>query len=99
MVKNIPCLWAGRINIVKTFRLPKAICRFNTIPIKTAMRIYRKIEKEILKILWNCKRPQGAKEILRKNKARGTTVPDFTPYYKAVVIKIVPDWHKERYIN
>lgn len=49
MVKDIPCLWAGRINIVKAFRLPKAICRFNTIPIKTAMRIYRKIEKEILK--------------------------------------------------
>ena len=32
--RNIPCSWIGRINIVKTSTLPKAIYRFNTIPIK-----------------------------------------------------------------
>ena len=32
--RNIPCSWIGRINIVKKTLLPKAIYRFNAIPIK-----------------------------------------------------------------
>ena len=35
--RGIPCSWIGRINIVKLTILPKAIDRFNAIPVKVPM--------------------------------------------------------------
>ena len=76
--------WIGGI-IVKMSILSKAIYRFKVIPVKILMIFSTELEQIVVKFVWNYKKLQIAKAVLKKKRRD----PWFQTVYKAIVIKIV----------
>ena len=66
--KDIPCSWIGKFNIVKMTILPKAIYRFNVLPIRLPMTFFTELEQVIPKVIWIAKAI-----LMQKNKTRSMT--------------------------
>ena len=99
--RNLPCLWIGRINFLKMAILPKAFCRFNSIPIKIPTQFLKHMDREILKFIWKRKKNLRIVKIVLKNKrtSGGIIIPDLKLYYRAIVIKTAWYWYRAIHVD
>jgi hypothetical protein len=76
--------------------LPKAVYRFNAIPIKIPTQFFNELERAISIFIWNNKKPGIAKTLLKDKRTSGRiTMPDLKPCYRAIVIKTNKQTNKQ----
>ena len=99
--REISSSWIGKINVVKITIFPKAIYRFNAIPIKLPMTFFTDLEQKI-SVCVETQKTLNNQSNLEKEKQSWRNqlwLSDFRLYYKATVIKRAWYQHKNKNIH
>jgi hypothetical protein len=81
-LKIFPHSWTDRINVVKVAILPKAIYRFNAVPITILNQFFISEKEQFANSFGITKNPRIAKTILNnKRTSRRITIPDLKLYF------------------
>ena len=98
--RDIPYSWIGRINIVKMTILPKAIYRFNAIPIKLPMALFYGTRTNHLKICMETQKTPNSQSSL---EAKKWSWRNQTPWLQSILQSYSNQdnmvWHKNRNID
>ena len=97
--RNISCSWIRRINRVKMSILPKAIYRFNAVPIKLPTVLFTELGQIISQFVWKYKKPRIAKAILRKRMELEESTLLTSDYTTKLQSSTAWYWHKDRNID
>ena len=86
-------------NIVKNVNTTQSYLHIQCNPNQNCTSILLKARTNNPKIFMEPRKTLSSQSILKKKtKAGGITIPDFSLYYKAVIIKTAWSWHKNRHI-
>lgn len=90
----------GRINAIKIMILPKFLYLFETLPVMVPLRVFLKLQADLLNFIWAYRWQRLHRGLLFASRSQGGLgVPDLHKYYLAAHLRVLASWVTPRSFN